>query len=76
MAAYYRYPNAHRRDAWTVLTSFALIIVTFWTPVSHAAVTTQYMHRRAEISGGVDLRVLPIGEYVCYGHLHTLTETP
>jgi hypothetical protein len=63
-------PNNHHaisrwRSMLTCWIEAALIVSVFWIPVSYAAIPpAQFLQRRAAIGGGVDLRVLPIGEYV------------
>lgn len=52
-------------DVWTTLTAIVLVS-SFWAPLANAATPTTNLKSRAPIADGIDLRVLPIGEYVLY----------
>ncbi|KAL4867215.1 hypothetical protein BDV12DRAFT_198425 [Aspergillus spectabilis] len=60
-------PTGNRRwDAWTIAMTLMLVISNLWIiPVSGAATGT--VRARAPIAGGLDLRVLPIGDSITWG---------
>lgn len=67
-------PSAlHRRpNAFTVFVTLVIVALNSWITVSNAAsLKHQNLHSRAQFANGVELRVLPIGEYVSYRALHS-----
>ncbi|KAM5385383.1 hypothetical protein ACJZ2D_001024 [Fusarium nematophilum] len=53
-----------RWNAWATLTTLMLVVSSFWIPVSNAAPQVQ---ARAQIADGIELRVLPIGDFITFG---------
>ncbi|TGJ87370.1 hypothetical protein E0Z10_g1365 [Xylaria hypoxylon] len=55
-------------DAWFAFKTLVLLTLTCWISASDAAtLPAQSLQRRAQIGGGVDLRVLPIGDSITFG---------
>ncbi|KAI0095577.1 SGNH hydrolase-type esterase domain-containing protein [Nemania sp. FL0031] len=57
-----------RWNAWFALRALALVASSYYVPVADAAtLSIPSLQRRAPIAGGLDLRVLPIGDSITWG---------
>ncbi|KAJ8130013.1 hypothetical protein O1611_g3618 [Lasiodiplodia mahajangana] len=63
-----RHAVGQRWNAWFSVRTLALVASSCYISVANAAtLSPQYVQRRTPIAGGLDLRVLPIGDSITWG---------